>query len=391
MKKIAFILFTSLLFWVQNGFAQIKPGTYYTVYGLVGRIVKIDIEETADKGLKFRLDGTDYEASPVSPTRYQGKENRCQLKLRDDKDIELYTMYVQFGTNPTDLVNGVYLLTSNKEEAKERWKKVKDELRQFSGKDMAPQEDIRFAYFYTWKNDTEYIKLKGDTYTGADEVEIYFSQYTNRTYEKLAENTYIYASQYSGSVELSFARFFPAENKIIIIRQPLSDEPDVFVAQKSSAPTKNEADDKKVKDFQDYIQNYLVKYRIAYFNNFKSNTSADLPQTKILAATKTYFEEEYNVTKVKLITSAWTLERNEFGRTMRRLHTILAYLKDKKTGKCYVAFRHIGQEFDGSSYGEVLFYARDATYYDLVDDKKNTLQVYLLSSTYELSCAETSK
>ena len=134
-----------------------------------------------------------------------------------------------------------------------------------------------------------------------------------------------------------------------------------------------------------------MKHRIAYFNNFKSNTSADLPQAKITEATKAYFEEEYTLLKVKLITSAWSLERNEFGRTLRRLHTVLAYLKEKKTGKCAIAFRHIGQEFDGNSYSDVVFYKRDGTYYDLVDDKKNTLRVFLLSAEYEIPCNEVPK
>jgi hypothetical protein len=390
MKKIAFILLTSLLLLTQNGFAQIAPGAYYTVYGLLGRVVKIDIEETADKGIKFRLDGTDYEASPVSDTHYQGKENRCQLKLRDDKDIELYLMYVQFGTNPTDLVNGVHLLTSNKAEAKERWNKVKDELRQFSGKDMQAKEDVRSAYFYTWKDETRYIQLDGSTYTGADKVELDFRGFSSRTFEKLAENTYIYASEYSGSVELSFARFFPTENKFVVIRQPLGDSPETFIAQKKSAPAKNEADDKKAKELLDYIKVYASKYRMTFFSEFKANTSADIPVAKMNALVKGNFEA-YTVLKTKLITSSWTLNRNEFGRVLNRLQNILVYLKDNKTGKCFVAFRQIGQDFDGSSYGELLIYRDSSRGFTVEDDKENPLQIFRFTSEYEVPCNELTK
>lgn len=396
MKKI--ILLFCLVLLMQNTFAQAPMGDFYATdsreFGFMNKIVKANLALQPDGTMKLIFDKNEYILQDMGGNQYQSKDiddmdnKSIQLFMREDKDWVLYLIKPLLRVPH---IEAVFLLTAKKEEAKDRWKKVKDEYTPLVGKTPTSQEDIRLAYYYnTGENKTAYIKLD-KAFTGAEEIKIYLSRYTNYNFSKILQDTYMYAHDSRGGVTLAFARFFPTENKLIVIEHPFRDSPNVYVTQKMTAPPKNDADDKKLKDFQAYIQNYLVKHRIAYFNNFKSNTSADLPQAKIEELTRKYFEDEHSLTKVKLVTSAWTLERNEFGRTMRRLHTILAYLKDKKTGKCYVAFRHIGQEFDGSSYGDVVFYKREETYYDLVDDKKNTLQAYRLASQYELPCNEVTK
>jgi hypothetical protein len=396
MKKITLLFCLVLL--MQNAFAQAPMGDFYAAdsreFGFMNKIVKANLALQPDGAMKLIFDKNEYLLQDLGGNQYQSediddKDNvSFQLFLREDKDWLLYLIKPQLRV---PRVEAVFLLTAKKEEAKERWKKIKDEYTPLVGKTPTSQEDIRFAYYYnTGGNKTAYIKLD-KAFTGAEEIKIYLSQYTNHTFTKLVDNTYIYAHDHAGSVTLVFARFFPTENKLMVIGQPFGDSPNIYVTQKATPPTKNDADDKKLKDLQAFIQNHLVKHRTAYFSSFKSYTSADLPTAKMNTLVKGYFEETHTVSQIKLLNNSWTLTRNEFGRVLRRLQTILVYLKDKKTGKCGIAFRFIGQEFDGSTYGELLIYKDKDRAYTLEDDKKNSLQVYDLASEYEIPCNELGK
>ncbi|MCU0446284.1 MAG: hypothetical protein MUE85_15360 [Microscillaceae bacterium] len=390
MKYLLSVFFFSLFLSLDLGFAQIKPGTYYTAYGLLSRIVEVKIEQESDKSLKFTFEGIDYTLKALNNTQYQDKENTAQLRLREDADIELLTI------NKDNLISGVYLLTTKKEEAKERWKKVKGALTPKIAKEAEDLIDKLSGYFYL-DTDGDLGKIRlGEDYQGGDEVNINLSKYgSGNTYKKIAENTYIYTRTSGGTdLEVAFARFYPTEKKIIayrFFRQPWQENYRLHIAQLGSAPAKNEADDKKAKELMNYIDSYVSKHRVAFLSGFKANVVADLPATKINSLIKTYFEDDYTVLQVKLVSKTWNLERNEFGRVLRRLHTVLVYLKNKSTGKCHIAFRYLGQEFDGSNYGETEVYTASSNGYDLTTDQKEVLAIYLLTSTYEVPCAELSK
>lgn len=385
MKKNIIILFIILFLGINNLFAQIT-GEYYAfdnrfLNSLTG-MMKTTIKQVNEKGMEcFGSEKNDFSLLNMGNNKYANKENTIQIVLRADGDFEQYHL-------DNDIIKEVFLFTKDKKNAKAKWKAVKKEM---NAKIDKKGENSLLSYFY---EDNKTIKL-GEVYTGQEEIKIIITYkegfYNDYRVKKIAEDTYVYYYDNRGKLSSLFVRFLPLENQLVLIFDPLTEKPGTLIGQKENSPAKNEANNKKIKDFQGYIQNYITKHRISYFNSFKSNTSADLSQAKIVEATKKYFNEEYTLTKVRLVTSAWTLERNEFGRTMRRLHTVLAYLKNKTTGKCYVAFRKIGQEFDGNSYGDVGFYKREDTHFDLVDDKNNVLQVYLVLYEYEIPCAEISK
>jgi hypothetical protein len=389
MKKIAFILLTSLFLCIQNGFAQIKPGTYYTTFGLLGKVTEVRIEETPSKKLRISFETEAFVVTSLGDNIYQADNNTCRVLLREDGDIELFTIR---NLNNTNYFNTPYLITAKKEEAKERWKKAKSAMVKQAGEKVRSLS----AYFYkvrqgerTDDNEGE-IEVRGG-YQGGDVVELNVNGYGFNKFTKIGENTYVYGMEYSGSATTQFIRFFPAEKKIIAYDDPHKDQPRLTIAQQKSVPEKTEADEKKAQELIAFVQTYMGKQKVNYINKLTNNTSADLSVAKITAVTKEYFGDNYTVTKVKLLTKNWELERNEFDRVLRRLHTIVAYLKNNKTGKCYFAFRYIGQEFDGSSYGESDVYTSNTVYYIIKNDKEQPLLISYLNGEYEIPCAEISK
>jgi hypothetical protein len=401
MKKIVFILLTSLFLLVQNVFAQAPMGDFYATdtreFGFMNKIVKANLALQPDGTMKLIFGKNEYILQDMGGNQYQSEDitdmdnTSLQLFLREDKDWILYLIEPQLRV---PRIQGVFLLTVKKEEAKERWKKVKDEYTPLVGKTPESQENIRFAYYYTnGENKTAYIKLD-KPFAREDEVRIYVSQFTDHTFKKLSDNTYIYSragAASNESVSLYFARFFPAENKILICADVLRESQSMYIAQLKNAPDKNPIDDKRMKEFSDFVSVYITKYRKPYFENFKNNISPELPATKINTLVKEEFEADFTITQAKLITKSWDLERNEFGRVLSRSHNTLVYLKDKKTGKCHIAFRIISQEFDGNTYGEPTVFVNRNKYYSLEDEKRNDLFTFLMYSTYEVPCNEISK
>lgn len=402
MKKsiiTLFIIFQVLCF---QSVAQDIAGTYYAFDYSLGGAFNLKVEMTLSKADDNNLNiewGNKKLLKPVGNNQYQDDENNYQITVRSDGDIEAYNIY-------DGVIKEVLLFTKIKKEAKPRWNKVKNTLKPKIGTKpenlLEISQNKTLSYYY---NKEDYFFFKEPYNSTQEKIEIsnetekmrrIRAGSTNgvrslifRNYKKIAENIYFCEHNFP---RVSFMRYFPAENKMIVYENATSkiEDQNIFVAQLQQAPAKDQ-DKAKVEEFRKYVQNYISKYRIIFLGGFKNYTHAEAPLTKVQALFQEDFQDSYTVLKTKIISQNWKLIRNDFGRTLRRILFVLLYMKDKKTGECYIAFRYVVQEFDGSSYGNLISYQDSSYYYDLEDDKKNLLMRYGCKGLYDVPCAELTK
>ncbi len=402
MKKIILTLFIIFQVLCFQSFAQDIAGTYYAfdtrfLGGINGK-QEIIITKENDKNWQLEY-GNKWQLENVGNNQYQDDENTCQITLRSDGDLEVY--FIKDG-----IIESVFLFTKNKAETKARWNKVKNTLKPKvdtkAENVLETMQNKTLSYYY---NKEDYFFFKEPYNSTQEKIEIsnetekmrrIRAGSTNgarslifRNYTKIAENIYFCGYNFP---RVSFMRYFPAENKMIVYENATSkiEDQNIFVAQLQQAPAKDQ-DKAKVEEFKKYVQNYISKYRIIFLGGFKNYTHAEAPLTKVQALFQEDFQDSYNVLKTKIISQNWKLIRNDFGRTLRRILFVLLYMKDKKTGECYIAFRYVVQEFDGSSYGNLISYQDSSYYYDLEDDKKNLLMRYGCKGLYDVPCAELTK
>ncbi|TAF65145.1 MAG: hypothetical protein EAZ55_09325 [Cytophagales bacterium] len=390
MKQLRFFLILAFYAIIEISAAQELPvGDYFAYdtrgFGMLNSTMTGKVEASKGNRIDTRFLEVDYELVSVGNNLFQNAENTCQVILRPDKDLEVYLI-----NQETSLIESVFLFSKDQTALRDKWKGVRDALFPKVGqKAQNPLADL--TVYQHLDGEGEVNKFQYEINEEENELEIYyFDPSHSDTYSKVAENTYCYSTNSGGFVYASFLRIFPEEKKVVGVYNLFSENARTFVAQLKTPPTKNEADDKKIQELVAFGQSHRNKARTDFLNGFESFTHAEAPLTKITEQLNYHFKSEYTILKVKLISKNWELERNDYGRVLRRLHTVLVYLKETKTGKCYIAFRYYGQEYDGAEYGDPDIYTSSA-YYDVEDANDDIMLLYELDYEYEIPCTDVPK